>query len=73
MRNSLSAKANFGFLSLISFHFVFLILQVLNGNSKSEFIEEKNVYSKDRVMKSINIFELNDEDKKWVEQTLDAM
>ena len=73
MRNSLSAKTNFGFLSLISFHFVFLSLQVLNGNFKSELIEEKNVYSKDRIMKSINIFELNDEGKKWVEQTLDAM
>ena len=73
MKNSLSAKTNFGFLSLISFHFVFLILQVLNGNYKSEFIEEENVSSKDKVMKSINIFELNDEDKKWVEQTLDGM
>ncbi len=73
MRNSLSAKTNFGFLSLISFHFVFLFLQVLNDNFKFDLIQEKNINLNEKVMKPVNIYELNDDDKKWVEETLASM
>jgi beta-N-acetylhexosaminidase len=73
MKNNLSAKTNFGFLSIVLFQILFLIFQTVNNdglpfnnkNSKSTLNEPR--------YNSTNIFDLNDKDKLWVEQTMAAM
>ncbi len=73
MKNSLSAKTNFGFLSLIVFQFLVLFLPEINSDANSFLREENKTFLKNKVSKSTNIFDLTDEDKKWVEETLASM
>ena len=73
MKNSLSAKTNFGFLSLIVFQFLVLFLPEINSDANSFLREENKTFLKNKVSKSTNIFDLTDEDKKLVEETLASM
>lgn len=73
MKNSLSAKTNFGFLSLIVFQFLVLFLPAINSDANSFLREENKTFLKNKVSKSTNIFDLTDEDKKWVDKTLASM
>ena len=67
MKNNLSAKTNFGLLSLVVFQFLFLLLPTVNSEEHLSFKSEN------KITKSTNIFDLSEEDKKWVDKTLASM
>ncbi len=71
MRNNLSAKTNFGFVSLVALHFVFLFLQFEQSNiTPSSEVED---ISSNNSSKSENVFNLSSEDEEWVTNTLESM
>ena len=71
MKNYLSAKANFGFLSIVGLQLLLLLFpnQITNPpkyNQVNDKIPSVN-------FKSPNIFDLSDEDKEWVENKINSM
>jgi beta-N-acetylhexosaminidase len=71
MRNNLSAKTNFGFVSLVALHFMFLFLQFEQSNITPSSVV-KNI-SSNNSSKSENVFNLTSEDETWVAKTLESM
>lgn len=71
MRNNLSAKTNFGFVSLVALHFMFLFLQFAQSSiTPSSEVED---ISSNNSSKSENVFNLTSEDEEWVTKTLESM
>ena len=71
MRNNLSAKTNFGFVSIVALHFVFLFLQFREGDmSPSSEVED---IATNNSSKSENVFNLSADDEEWVTKTLESM
>jgi beta-N-acetylhexosaminidase len=70
---NLSAKANFGFASVVTLHFLFMSFQIFK--SDDPFIPNENSFIKsvDNMPISSNVFNLNAEDEKWIEKTLASM
>lgn len=71
MQNNLSAKTNFGFVSFVALHFIFLFLQFEQSNiipgSQAEDTQSDNS------SKSEKVFNLTSEDEEWVTKTLESM
>ena len=71
MNNSISAKTNFGFVSVVALHFLFLFLQFSSSDiTPSTDIDNKPL---DNISKSESVFNLTSEDEAWVENTLQSM
>lgn len=71
MRNNLSAKTNFGFVSLVALHFIILFLQFEQSNiTPSSAVED---LLSNNSSKSENVFNLSAEDEEWVNKTLESM
>ena len=71
MRNNLSAKTNFGFVSFVALHFVFLFLQFEQSNiTPGSTMQDM---SSNNSSKSENVFNLTSEDEEWVTNTLESM
>jgi beta-N-acetylhexosaminidase len=71
MRNNLSAKTNFGFISLVALHIMFLFLQF--AQSSITTTSEAEGLASNNSSKSENVFNLTSEDKEWVTKTLESM
>jgi len=66
MRNNLSAKTNFGFLSLVALQFLFLFLPIVKSDNSLDNV------GNDKMISS-NVFKLTQEDELWVDKTIESM
>ena len=71
--NNLSAKANLGFASVVTLHFLLLSFQIFSSDEFFFTNVNNFIKSADVVSKSSNVFNLNADDEKWIEKTLASM
>lgn len=73
MKNNLSAKANFGVLSVVGLQILLLFIPFIGSKDYSIKDEIEKSYSEKIISKSKDIFTLSEEDQKWIDQTLSTM
>ncbi len=73
MKSNLSSKANLGFASVIFVHFLFLFLPASDINSIVSYIQKHNNKSLSTVMEKSDVFNLTEDDEKWIDKTLESM
>ena len=73
MLNNLSSKANSGFASVFTLHLLFVFMQLVKNDHSSSVNEINYNHSLHSESKSSTVFNLNEEDKQWIEYTLASM